>query len=84
MGHFGGPGGTLGSTLVFLGFTWEGFGGPWELLGFILELIGLILRCLGHPKLTQSGPGGHLADMVKTYEHFVFFFIGLRGWWLPN
>ena len=83
MGHFGGPGGTLGSTLVFLGSTWEGFGGPWQLLGFILELLGFILRCLGHPKLTQSGPGGHLADMVKTYEN-CWFFIGLRGWRLPS
>ena len=69
MGHFGGPGGTLGSTLMFLGSTWDGFGGPWELLGLILELLGSILGCLGHPKLTQSGPGWHLADMVETYEN---------------
>ena len=69
MGHFLGPEGTMGSTLMLLGSTWEGFGGPWELLGLILELLGSILGCLGHSKLTQSGPRWHLADMVETYEN---------------
>ena len=83
MGHFGGPGGALGSTLMFLGSTWDGFGGPWELLGLILELLGSILGCLGHPKLTQSGPGWHLTDMVETYENRRVL-KGLRGWRLPS
>ena len=83
VGHFGVPEGTLGSTLMFLGSTWDGFGGPWEFLGLILEVLGSIFGCLGHPKVTQSGPGWHLADMVKTSENCVFF-IGFRGWRLPT
>ena len=68
---------------MFWGSTWEGFWGPWELPEFILELLGSILGCLGHPKLTQSGPGWHLADMVETYENSRVF-KGLRGWRLPG
>ena len=83
VGHFGGPGRTLGSTLMFLGSTWAGFWGPWKLLGLILELLGSILGCLGHPKLAQSGPGWHLADLVETYENTRVFY-GLRGWRLPS
>ena len=83
MGHFGGPWGTLASTLVILGSIWEGFGGPWELLGVILELLGSILGCLWHPKLAQSGPGWHLADMVETYENRRGL-KGLRGWRRPS
>ena len=57
--------------------------GPWELLGLILELLGSILGCLGHPKLAQSAPGWHLADIVETYENCRVF-KGLRGWRLPS
>ena len=65
-GHFGDPGGTLGSTLMIWGSTWNGFWGRWELLGVILELLGSFLGCLVHLKLTQSAPGLHLADIVET------------------
>ena len=83
MGHFGGPGGTLGSSLMFLESTWVDFGGPWELLGRTLEVLGLILECLGHPKLTQSGPGWNLADYVETYEN-ARVLKDLSGWRLPG
>ena len=55
MGHFGDPGETVGSTLVFLGSSWDDFGDPWELFGLILELLGCIFGCHELPKLTQSG-----------------------------
>ena len=83
MGHFGDPWGTLASTLMFSGSTWDGFGGPWELLGLLLELLGTILGSLGHPKLTQSGPEWHLADTLETYENS-WVLKGLRGWRLPS
>ena len=83
LGHFGGPGVTLGSTLMPFGSIWGVSGAPWRSLGVILEPIGSIWGCLGRPKLIQSGPGWHLADIVKTYEN-CWFFRGLRGWRLPN
>ena len=88
--HYGGLRGslwessdTLGFTLMFWGSTWEGVWGPWELPEFILELLGSFLGCLVHPKLTQSAPGLHLADIVETYENCRVF-KGLRGWRPPS
>ena len=66
----------LGFTLMPLGSIWGVLGTPWRSLGLILEPIGSIWGCLGRPKLIQSGPGWHLADIVKTYENCRFF-IGL-------
>ena len=61
--------GSLGSTLMTLGSIWGVLGVPWGSLGLILEVPGFILGCPGHPKLTQSGPGWHFADIVKTMEN---------------
>ena len=72
-GHLRDPGGTLGSTLMHLGSTWTDFRSPWEIHEIILELSGSILGCLGHPKPTQSAPGWHMANIVKTCENHVFF-----------
>ena len=83
MGHFGGLGGTLESSLMFLESTWVDFGGPWELLGRTLEVLGLILECLGHPKLMQSGPGWNLVDFLETYEN-IMVLKGFRGGRLPG
>ena len=65
--------GEIGSTLMSLGSIWGVLGAPWELIELILEPIGLNLGCFGHPKLSQSGPGLHLADIVKTYENLRVF-----------
>ncbi len=71
LAHFGGLRAHCGCLLVTLepiGVHFEVFGlhlrGPWDLLGLILDPIGFILWRLGHPKVTQSGPGWHLADML--------------------
>ena len=88
--HFGGPRAHCGDLSAHfgypwtsLGFIWGALGAPWRSLGLILEPIGSIWGCLGRPKLIQSGPGWHLADIVKTYEN-CWFFGGFRGWRLPN
>ena len=76
LAHFGRSLAPLGSHFGCLGGSRAS---PW----LILEPMGFILGCSGHPKVVQSGPGRHLADIVRIDENKCFF-MGWRGWRLPS
>ena len=69
LGHFGEHWGPLRRLWAPLGGLGGSLGGHWELLGLTLEALVCILGRLGLPKLAQSGPECHLADMANTHEN---------------